>query len=142
MTTKAYGIGYSGRSVEEIYRLALQLDAVVFDVRYSPRSRNWQFSGKNLRETLGDRYRHVKSFGNKNYKGGPVALVDFEDGLDQVLASDKPVILMCVCGDPERCHRAEVGRLLQTNGVSFTELGKPGAIIDSSGHIISQGRLL
>lgn len=142
MTQQAYGIGYSGRSLTDIHRLALQLDADVFDVRFSPRSRNWQFSGRNLQDKLGDRYRHVQAFGNRNYKGGPIEIADFEAGLQQVLDSHRPVILMCVCGDPNRCHRTTVGRMLRERGIAYTELGGKGHLIDAQGRIALQERLL
>lgn len=130
MTQKVYGIGYSKRTQDEIKKLALTLDATVFDVRFSPRSRNPVWSGKRLAEALGDRYEHVRDFGNRNFKGGPIDLVNFAGGLQRVLDSPKPVILMCVCGDPKKCHRTTVGKLLAAQGIEFVELGGPEARLD------------
>lgn len=139
MTAQVYGIGYSGKSQDQIRQIADQLDAVVFDIRFSPRSRNPEFSGARLRTNLGTRYLHVKAFGNRNYRGGPIEFVDFEAGLAQVVASDKPVILMCMCKDPARCHRTVIGELLRQHGIQYTELS--GSTV-SSGRIARQERLL
>lgn len=127
MATQVYGIGYSGRTPDEIKALAEALDATVFDVRFSPRSRVPHWSGKRLSALLGTRYQHVRAFGNANYKGGPIAIVDFEAGLRLILESPKSVILMCVCKNPAICHRTTIGSKLSGAGFQFTELNGPGA---------------
>ncbi len=112
---KIYTLGYSGWRPEAVRAQAETLDAVVVDVRWSPRSRNPQWTRKRLTELLGARYRHVKAFGNLNYKGGPIKLANPEAGLAEIrpiLEAGQPVILMCVCKEVERCHRQDVAAYL------------------------------
>lgn len=102
-----YTFGYSSKQSEELLALVEQLDAVVADIRFSPRSRVPQWNGGRLARLLGDRYCHLPALGNRNYKSGPVELVDVEQGIAQVadLLARQPVILLCVCSDVQRCHR-------------------------------------
>ena len=102
-----YTFGYSGRTPHELQTLAEQLNAVVVDIRFSPRSRIPDWSGGRLQKLLGDRYHHLPALGNRNYKGGPVEFVDLETGVVEVgqLLRQQPVILLCVCADVQRCHR-------------------------------------
>jgi uncharacterized protein (DUF488 family) len=116
MTQTVYTIGYAGKSADDVKRIAEELYATVFDVRFSPRSRNPQFSGRRLAQLLGGRYVHVRAFGNRNYKDGPIEIVDYEAGRALVEGHPRPVILMCVCRDPGRCHRTAVGRQLVEDG--------------------------
>jgi hypothetical protein len=116
--------GYTGASVEELARvLAARPDALVVDVRYSPFSRNSEWSGSALRERFGAAYFHVKPFGNVNYRsGGPVRLDDPEGGVRLLLAAlercgfgparEPTVILLCACRARAGCHRDDVARLL------------------------------
>ena len=133
MTVQVYGIGYSGKQPQDIHRLALQMDAVVFDVRLSPRSRRPEWNKGRLQTLLGDRYVHVRELGNENYKGGPVKIADFDAGLEMVKKSPKPVILMCVCSKPAKCHRRDIGRMLSLRGFTFTELNGPGSTLTAAG---------
>jgi len=144
MANQVYGVGYSKKQPADILRLAMQLDAIVYDVRYSPRSRRPEWSRKRLTEALGDRYQHTPQFGNANYKvkGGPIEIKDFAAGLAMVRASDKPVILMCVCGDPNKCHRTVVGRLLRQYAIQYTELDDPSLRLTAEGRAINQPSLL
>lgn len=125
MTQTVYTYGYQGRDPDELHKIALTLNATVFDIRYSPRSRNFKWSGTNLRNVLGDRYKHVRAFGNKNYKGGPIEIVNFAAGLDEVMSSPRPVILMCVCKDPKICHRTTIANTLRGMGMQVKELTEP-----------------
>lgn len=124
MTQQIYTLGYSGRSPAEIKQLVDNLDAVLLDIRFSPRSRIPHWAGKNLRALLGEtRYQHLKALGNRNYKGGPIALVDYEAGQAAITQAKRPVILMCVCHDYHTCHRAVVAERLRAAGFQVTELG-------------------
>ncbi len=110
-----YTLGYSGWTVDEIAACLERLDAVAVDVRMSPRSRNPAYSGKRLRESLGDRYRHIRGFGNINYRGGEIVLHDWAGGLEEVLAilsTGRSVVLMCACADLNVCHRKVVAERL------------------------------
>lgn len=76
----------------------------------TPRSRVPDWSGGRLRGLLGDRYRHLPALGNRNYREGPIELVDVELGTAQVgdLLTRQPVILLCACADVECNHRCLV----------------------------------
>lgn len=121
MTQRVYTIGYGGRKPSEIKQIAEALDAIVFDIRFSPRSRNPQWAGKNVKALLGDRYHHVREFGNRNYKGGAIELVDFDAGRGLIEDSSRPVILMCVCKDPACCHRTTIAEQLRAEGFEVEE---------------------
>ena len=85
----------------------LRQQAPLCDIRYSPHSRNPAYTQA--------RYRHVPALGNRNYRGGEIAIVDYPTGLQQIAAvlQDWPaVILLCVCADVQTCHRKGVGEQL------------------------------
>ena len=126
--------------------LAECLDAIVFDVRFSPFSRNPEWSGKRLSALLGRRYRHVKALGNANYKnGGDIELVDFAGGLAMIDASPKPVMLMCVCSKWHSCHRTVIAEKLRALGFNIAIYPSAGmsvvcaALEASYGHLRSHG---
>lgn len=107
MRHSLHTFGYSGRSPDELQDLAERLDALVVDIRFSPRSRNPDWSGGRLRKRLGGRYHHLPALGNRNYQGGPIAFADLEAGVAAAgdLLEQRAVILLCVCGELRRCHR-------------------------------------
>jgi len=119
---KVYTFGYGGRSVDELLELAEQLDAVIFDVRYSPRSRAPQWNRNQLEAIFGESYCHVQAFGNANYRGGPIQIVSYEAGKAAIEASERNVILMCVCKDVRSCHRTVIGERLRRDGFEVHEL--------------------
>ena len=116
MRHKLYTYGYSGRTPHELQTLAEQLEAVVADIRFSPRSRIPDWSGGRLQKLLGDRYRHLPALGNRNYRGGPVEFVDLATGVVEVgeLLRQRPVILLYVCADVQRCHRLPAAEAIAT----------------------------
>ena len=116
MLHKLYTYGYSGRTSDELQTLAEQLQAVVADIRFSPRSRIPDWSAGRLQKLLGDRYRHLPALGNQNYRGGPVEFVDLATGVVEVgeLLRQQPVILLCVCAGAWRCHRLPAAEAIAT----------------------------
>jgi len=140
MQHDAFGIGYSGREPVEIHRLALQLNAVVVDVRLSPRSRKPGWNKGRLTTMLGDRYLHLPELGNVNYKGGPILLKDPDVGIAVVMREleQRSVILMCICGELSKCHRRVVADQLKARGVSFTEIGNAPLTVTASGRLARQ----
>lgn len=117
--------GYSGAGVDNVKRVVEAADGVILDIRFMPYShfRGWTRHG--LIELVGaERYRHVKAFGNRNYKGGPVVLDDPAAGVETVrrLLQEWPsrtFFLMCGCVEYQHCHRRQVSELLTY------ELGEP-----------------
>ena len=109
--TRLYTLGYIGWTVEALTHTVLALEAVLADIRYSPRSRVPHWNQSRLARLLGQQYRHVKALGNRNYKGGDIELVDLPGGLRQIealLADYKAVVLMCACCELGTCHRRVV----------------------------------
>src|SRR5690606_10505956 len=105
---RLFTIGYSGSTSDDLARFVEHLDAVLVDIRYSPASRNPDFSRKRLSERLGARYVHLKSFGNVNYRsGGPIEFMNEEDAILRVacLLDEHAIILMCACSHLHECHR-------------------------------------
>lgn len=112
-----YTLGYTGTKPEHILSAAQQLGALVVDCRYSPRSRAVQWTGAGFRRLLGERYLHLPSLGNLNYKGdGPILINKPAEGVPQVqkLLQTQPVILLCVCKEFCTCHRTVVADLIKT----------------------------
>lgn len=119
-----YLAGYTGHKPDALARRAQALDAVVVDIRFAPRSRVPHWNKAPLERLLGDRYRWVHAFGNANYKGGPISLVDPDRGADIVsrMADRQNVILLCACAETQYCHREEVGELMRRAGHQVAEL--------------------
>lgn len=124
-------VGYSGLDVDSLVSYAKEINAVVVDTRYRPYSRNptWRKGNLIAQFRTGNghqRYMHISDLGNLNYKGGPIAISDPEAGLPKVKAlldAGFRVILMCVCRDPERCHRSVVADMLvEEYGVTVRHL--------------------
>ena len=127
MTKTAYGIGYSGRTADDLKRIVEELDGYLVDIRFTPHSRNPSFRKAALEAAFGDRYVYLRAFGNRNYKGGPVEIVDYEAGKAALEALDKPALLLCVCRDPKTCHRTTVLQRLAEDGFTVQEWHEPGA---------------
>lgn len=103
-----YDVGYQDiRNLQLLLKAAMELDAVIWDVRFSPRSRNAEWNKKNLEVVLSGYYYHAKEFGNKNYKGGPIEFVALDAGLGmlETALEERNVILMCACWQRNQCHR-------------------------------------
>lgn len=123
MTNRVYTIGYSGMHPDELKSLAETLKADLFDIRFSPRSRDPRWAGSNVRALVNGAYQHVKALGNANYKSdGPVEIVDYESGKAAIQSNERPVILMCACKDPTHCHRTVVGKMLEADGFRVSEI--------------------
>ncbi len=81
LTGRLYTLGYAGWQLADLFEAVRRRNAVLADIRFSPASRHPQWSRKQLRALLGDRYRHVQELGNVNYKtGGEIVLADYEEG--------------------------------------------------------------
>jgi uncharacterized protein (DUF488 family) len=96
-------------------------------MRFAPRSRNPVWNERNLRQTFGARYKHIRALGNANYRGNSVRIQNLDAGLRAITQSGRPVILMCACKEYEHCHRSVVAAKLRELGYEVTELGPPGS---------------
>ncbi len=122
------GIGYEGRSVEEVVDIASDAGiGLVVDVRLNPISRKPGLSKKRLSSYLaeaGISYTHVPSLGNPKdnrdafRSGDPAARKRYEEILSNgsssdvdhvmALASNQIVALLCYEHDVSECHRSAI----------------------------------
>src|SRR4029077_15098670 len=103
-----YTLGYVGWRLDALQGTLEAHNAVLCDIRYQPYSRIPAFRKAHLQAQLGARYVHVQALGNRNYQGGPVAIVDYQRGrriVAGLLAQWGAAILMCACHEVEECHR-------------------------------------
>lgn len=105
-----YTLGYTGIEPHEILEAAKRVNAIIADIRISPRSRHPQWNGQTLAKDWDGYYTHIPALGNKNYKGEygeGIMLKNPAQGAAQVIALlvARPVILMCACPDWHTCHR-------------------------------------
>lgn len=112
-------VGYRGRSFSAFADLLGECGiGALIDVRYAAETRNKTFAKSTLRTKLperGIRYEHVRALGNRNYRGGPMQIVDLDAGLaevERVLAEHRTVVLMCACRTVDGCHRAPIAAAL------------------------------
>lgn len=122
-----YTFGYAGKKLETVKEKIEELDAVIWDIRFSPRSKDEQWRKPTLAKTLGQRYFWAgQFFGNKDYKGDTIQLADPEKGIQSlssyIQSTGKTVVLMCFCWDYNKCHRKHVADLLRDHGYETDEL--------------------
>ena len=113
---KLYTLGYTGIKPAQLLAKAIELDAIVLDTRYSPRSRVLQWNGMELARVLGQHYQHAPALGNINYKsGGAIEINMPRVGTQQVVSMlvTRSVILLCACPDVSTCHRRVVAEMVQ-----------------------------
>ncbi len=126
--TPIYTVGYAHWSALGLQTRIEAMDAMLFDIRYSPHSRRADFDGDALKARFGSRYHHLMLWGNDRYRvGPPIHLWDFQGGL--IIVADfmrrypgRPVVLLCGCADYETCHRAVVAERLRACGYTVEEL--------------------
>lgn len=117
MPNTIYTAGYTGLTPALLLDAAKRLDAVLVDVRISPRSRHPMWNGAALAKEWGERYAHIKALGNKNYKGDygeGIMLLDSDAGVKQIapLLEKRSVILLCACEHWETCHRRDAAEVV------------------------------
>lgn len=111
-----YTLGYTGIKPAQLLAKAIELQAIVLDTRYSPRSRAPQWNGMELARLLGQHYQHAPALGNINYKnGGPIEINMPRVGTQQVVSMlvTQSVILLCACPEVSTCHRRVVAEMVQ-----------------------------
>ncbi|MCE5280321.1 MAG: DUF488 domain-containing protein [Planctomycetaceae bacterium] len=123
-----YTLGYTGWKLEAVEAALDKTNGLLVDVRMMPRSRNPIWNSGSLAKRLPGRYQWLRQFGNRNYKAGPIEIVNFESGaaelLREVAGSGRSPVLFCGCADVNICHRkilAEwLGGLWQAEVVHLT----------------------
>jgi uncharacterized protein (DUF488 family) len=117
-----YTMGYGVPGAMVTLEKFIANGGMVFDIRFSPSSANPMWRRESLEARFGNAYRHIRAWGNKNYRAGPIELVDFGAGLRILEATRVPVVIMCVCRDATQCHRAVVAEMLLTAGHTTQEI--------------------
>lgn len=116
--TQLYSAGYEGMDHATFIATVQARDFMVMDVRFTPSSRNPDWSRSRLSKALGERYVHVPELGNRNYRGdmgSGIIIANADVGLARLALelSRKSVVLLCVCSNWKTCHRTEVVRQFQ-----------------------------
>jgi hypothetical protein len=130
-----YLFGYTGHTPEELVAKLVETGGQLVDIRFSDKSRVEHWQGASLRARLRQRYTHLPSLGNENYKnGGPIKIANLAEGLKWIDGwhtaergmgngrQKRPLILMCTCDNPKTCHRTTVGAALAERGYDVREL--------------------
>lgn len=123
-----YTFGYAGRRLDTLIGCARTLGAVVVDIRFSAKSRLWEWNGRKVSEQCelkATTYIHVPDLGNVNYKsGGEITIKDMERGIGTVLRLAQPAILFCGCSEANYrlCHRRTIADHLIFLGHSVEEI--------------------
>ena len=119
-----YTAGYAGKSLEWLKKTAADLDAAVFDIRYSPRPRDPDFGRNNLALELRDKYLLLVGFAPRYPHDAPAQVQNYEHGRARIInqLNYTSVILLCECADPDVCHRTIVANMLIDDGYTVTEL--------------------
>ena len=121
-------IGYRGRSFSGLADLLREHGvAVLVDVRYAAETRQKAFAKSTLSKRLpaeaGIEYVHCQALGNRNYRSGPINIVDLDAGAEQVerlVAEHGTVAVMCACRAVQGCHRSEIARALSERNPDWT----------------------
>jgi uncharacterized protein (DUF488 family) len=119
---KIYTTGYTGKAVEQLSALLDFYEAVLADIRFAPHSRHLQWTKNYLTVLLKNRYRHVPSLGNRNYKTGGIQIHNLELGIRLLESWKENVVLMCACAELENCHRRVVKNEFERRGFETEEI--------------------
>jgi uncharacterized protein (DUF488 family) len=114
--TRILTLGYSGWKPADIRATVESHNAVLWDIRYSPKSRHPQWQRQAFASLLDSAYVLVPALGNRNYKGGAIELAAPAQALDLArrTLAQRPIILMCGCRNHWECHRLDAAEYLGT----------------------------
>lgn len=118
MKGKLYTLGYNGWNPKVMLQRILGIgeSVMVYDVRFSPSSRNPEFSGKQLAAVLGLRYIHAKGLGNVDYKTDNIRLANPEPwyrDIEAHIGKSGAAVLLCACANLAVCHRLVIAQELE-----------------------------
>lgn len=106
-----YSFGYSMLRASLLIEQLVELGVIIYDIRFSPRSRVHKWRKPYLSEWLGNHYVHLPEFGNIHYNEPALGVKLAEPAVGvsliaQPLREGKHVALMCVCKEHDECHRS------------------------------------
>jgi len=145
--SQVYTAGYHGASVQDLQAwLSEHPGVVVCDIRISPKSRIAEWRGDAVKKALpANHYVWMREFGNVDYRGHGIELADPEAGLNRIrkgLEVGAGMLLLCVCGDYEKCHRSLVAKLITKElGVVPVEISLKGLATTAPGEASRQKEL-
>lgn len=112
-----YHIGYRRTSVLDEIDQALAQDrtTILADIRYTPQSRNPEWTQAAFTKRYKKQYTWIRALGNTKHKEGTIDIANAEAGIAQLIGhlQQHPVILMCGCQAYEECHTKTVIELFQ-----------------------------
>ena len=122
-----YSFGYHGWKLAAVAPQLLARGLILVDIRLKPYSRTPEWNQKRLEAALGANYLWLgESLGNRNYKGGPIDIIDLDRGLTAIrtlIDTNETVVVMCMCPQVTECHRNVVLDRLRADGKTVVELG-------------------
>jgi uncharacterized protein (DUF488 family) len=123
-----YTTGYLGWTQDQLFAAVQGMNALLVDIRYSPQSRYPAWRVAALQQALSGDYVHLKALGNAAYKTGGMVIADYPAGLKFIAETviERPLVLLCACPHPDRCHRTVVGEMLRNDGFAVAELERGG----------------
>lgn len=122
-----YTFGYQRKDPIKLAYWLQANNALLLDIRFSPRTPARGWHGTTLHRRVGVRYLHCKDLGNKNYqtRGAPIEIQDPSAGIatvEELGPKWDAIVLMCACFSVETCHRKVVADLLRAKGHTVAEL--------------------
>lgn len=102
-------------------------ELVLADLRLKPYSRTPEWNRSRLESAVPGHYVWLGDrLGNRNYKGGPIDIIDLPGGLSalRALCEVHPgqVVVMCMCPRRPECHRHGVLNAFEGEGYTVVEL--------------------
>lgn len=131
---KVWTCGYGGKEPQDLLALADSKDIpLLIDIRYVPFSQRRQWSQPSLIAAWGERYAHIKDFGNTRHKEGAIQIADYQRGLKSLTAMSglpglESVLLFCACWHKSECHRNSLSEYLSKDGFIVKELAWPPVV--------------
>ncbi len=119
---KVYTTGYTGKEVGDLKPLLTTLDAVLFDVRFSPHSRVLKWTQSYLQVLLKEKYHHILPFGNRTFRENKITIQNLDLGIRILNSQTSNVILMCGCAEIKTCHRLVLAHELRRRDYEVEEL--------------------
>lgn len=110
-----YTYGYGNTPVGKLQEAVRYARVAIADIRQNPNSSRREWCLASLQSAFKGQYRHFPALGNTNYgTDEPIALAAPEQALLPLceLLLTSPVILLCGCADPSKCHRSMAAQWL------------------------------
>lgn len=116
---RVFSFGYHGWRLASVAPQLMALGVTVVDTRFKPYSRTPEWNKSKLEVALPGAYQWFgDDLGNRNYKGGPIDIINLASGLRRIeqLLEDGDVVVMCMCPAEAECHRLQVLEPLRGRG--------------------------